>query len=403
MTRPCPGSRGSRGRAALAAAVVVGAAAAGLPGAAPSFVPPPSAPTPTIVVDYVDALPGPLIGPDTPGAVGIKYGFEGGAAFRACGGWWLAMTEMDGDPHWVNTTLGLWSSWDGRAWSRASTLGRGSGNVNGSDPRSHLDAPMLVFNATTGHWELFYVAYWHGTPGCAITSCNGSLWRAVAAAPGCDGLAGPYIDVGPILSTGGAGGGGGPPQPWEGDQGDDSISPPFPAPGGGGGWLAAYGSSIANASDPNGRTWGAGMMSAPSLAGPWTRAPYGSVNPISAAMGTPVENPLIYPHPPPHHPPPGAIVAGVDVLWAGEAAGLVGYAFSADGLAWTPTQTLEVSTFGAWFRTARTPQGLVPAAADGPGDGGQFWLYFTGEVGPVGGFPYYGVTRAAVTIVPPAA
>jgi hypothetical protein len=364
---------------------------------------------PTLTLTSLEAAPL-LSNNATPGAAGILYGFEGGAAWRdeRCGGGFrLSVTEMTGEPHWVNTTMALWSSPDGLSWERSATLGRGSGNTNGTDWRSHLDAPMLVFNESSGRYEMFYVAYWHGVPGCAITSCNASLWRAVARARGCAGLAGPYDDAGggPFMTWT-------PPsaQAWEGNQGDDSFSPPVPARGGGG-WLAAYGSSRATAG--GGRVWDAGMATAPSLAGPWARAPPangstggGGVNPISGAIGGSVENPLIYALPA-GLAPPWAFVMVYDGLGGVEAAGAVGYTFSEDGLHWAPRQLLGLRppppAPAPWFASTRTPQGLVPTNRQP----GEFFLYFTAQPRGPGGavpgpngtsFPYYAVGRATVQL-----
>ena len=347
---------------------------------------------PVLVTTHVDGS-APLIGHATQGAEDIKYGFEGGSAWLSfwseCPGYFLSMTEMFGDPHWIATRLGLWSSPDGLYWTRTSTLGQGSGNTNGTDWRSHLDAPMLVFNTTTGHFEMFYVAYWHGVPGCSITSCNGSIWRSQARLPGCAGLAGPYDDVGPILLWA-------PPdaQPWEGNQGDDSISTPFPAPSNNSGWLAAYGSSRVSGSS---RVWAAGMVSAPSLAGPWVRAPTPAVNPISDVIGGSVENPLIYVLPSTLAPPWRYIMV-YDGLSPIEELAQAGYSFSIDGMTWTVAQYINMTSLTApkpWFTTVRTPQGLVPTGRHD----GEWFMYFTAGNGTsIDGFPYYAVARATVEL-----
>jgi hypothetical protein len=70
-----------------------------------------------------------------------------------CGGFHLAMTEMVAPPHWISTRMGYWASADGVAWHRVSTLGQGSGNTNGTDWRSHLDAPMVGTGYSTAHGD----------------------------------------------------------------------------------------------------------------------------------------------------------------------------------------------------------------------------------------------------------
>jgi hypothetical protein len=252
---------------------------------------------------------------------------------------------------------------------------------------------MILFNTSSGHYEMFYVAYWHGVPGCDITSCNGSIWRAVARTAGCAGVAGPYDDVGPILLWNSLA------QAWEGEQGVDSLSPPVLI---GGEWLAAYGSSRKNMSATLGRTWAAGMSSAPSLAGPWLREPLG-INPISNRIGASVENPIIIAIPDTVLPRvlPWRFLMMFDGIVPMEASGACGYAFSTDGLIWSEAQSLFIANASTtpWFSVVRTPQGLVPTARIG-----EFLLFFTaqrpGDVvpSPNGTFPYYSVGRATVEL-----
>lgn len=322
-------------------------------------------------------------------APSIKWGFEGGMALRSCGAWHIFMTEMVGDPHWIATRLGHWTSPDGLCgWTRVGTVMEGSADTSGTDERSHLDAPMVVLNETTGRFELFYVAYWHGAPGCDdLASCNGSIWRSVSAKPGCTGIGGPYGIGSKILSKGPSGGA----QGWEGDQSDDSISPPFRAPAGG--WLAFYGgtSCLSNGSACVGRRlWQVGLISSQSLEGPWTRMSQGT-NPVND--WSTVENPVVTEL--------GDSVGGgwryvaVFDLLDREVRGEIGISFSKDGINWSAYQALDVLQWSPWSKRARTPQGLVSLDV-GSASGPSFRLYFTAYDYAVDG--YWHASVGAVTV-----
>ena len=314
-------------------------------------------------LDLVHALPSSLINSSSAGASDLKYGFEGGMALHECGKWHLFMTEMWNDPHWISTRLAHWQSNASDAfsgWHRQATLKQGSGNTNGTDDRSHVDAPMIVLNPASGFYELFYVAYWHGTPNCSLSSCNGSLWRAVATKKGCEGIGGPFTSDKRILAMDSQA------QPWEGDQGDDSISPPrLISPGL---WASFYGSSKETSFGhfSSGREWNVGLMTASSLQGPWTRRP-SITNPV---LGPQAENPVVSPVP-----------AHIGGLWKWVAVfdwlpheinGSIGVTWSQDGLSWSSPQLFNVhsqitsgSVTKSWTQSSRTPQGLVFLCEDG--------------------------------------
>lgn len=283
-----------------------------------------------------------------PASAALKYGFEGGMVDFMCGRWHLFATEMLGDPHWIDTDCAHWVSDDGLSFERVGTLMKGSGNKNGTDERSHVDAPMVVFNASSGFYELFYVAYWHGVAGCDITSCNGSLWRAVSTVSGCSGIGGPYRDVGKVLQMDSHH------QDWEGDQGDDSISPPRQASDGS--WVAFYGSS--KEVSGSGRHWDVGLMNASSLAGPWQRLAVG--NPVLAPTS---ENPVVTVLPASRVFDGWRYVAVFDQIHE-EALGNIGVVWSKDMYNWSEIQSFNVhgnrsSGTQPWTKTARTPQGLA--------------------------------------------
>ena len=65
--------------------------------------------------------PTPVITNRTPGAEGIRYGFEGGRVVKVGDTYHLFTTEMVSDPMWVKTRFGHWTSRDRLAWTRVAT------------------------------------------------------------------------------------------------------------------------------------------------------------------------------------------------------------------------------------------------------------------------------------------
>src|SRR5215213_2977197 len=78
----------------------------------------------------------PVITTRSPGAKGIKYGFEGGRVVKVRRTYHLFTSEMVGDPVWVRMKLGHWRSDDGLRWTRVSTVFESSAEFAGKDPRA---------------------------------------------------------------------------------------------------------------------------------------------------------------------------------------------------------------------------------------------------------------------------
>ena len=304
----------------------------------------------------------PVLARGAAGTEGNRYGFEGGCVRKLDGVYHLFTSEMIDNPRWVKMRLAHWTSRDRLHWQRRATLYESSGERTGVDPRASLWAPMPVYDPHQERWNLFYVAYrapigpegWHGR-----------LWRAVSEAPGRKGINGPWKDAGIILEPGPDS------QSWEGNQGTDSIFV-WPA---GGRWLGFYGSS--NAKD----YWSVGLISAPSIAGPWKRLARGNPVPLSGSLGT--ENPVITPY-------GSKFLAVFDTILNPDA---IGYSESVDGLHWQPArQILLRRTPGRWVRDARTPLGLIDEG------NGRFTLFYTGydQPTPRGAFGCLGLLELKI-------
>ena len=294
--------------------------------------------------------PTPVITTRTPGAEGIRYGFEGGRAVKVGDTYHLLTTEMVSDPMWVKTRFGHWTSRDRLAWTRVATVRESSGEFEGKDPRASLWSPLPVWDPGEGRWNLFYVAYRSmPTDGTRfLLNHVGEIWRAVSKTQGPEGIRGPFEDVGVVMRPG--------PDslPWEGLQGTDSF---FPWPVGAR-WRAFYGSARTE-TKPIGH-WLVGPAEAPSLAGPWRRVAEDNPAPIETRF---IENPIVT----------GARGGGWFAVYDGETPDGIGWAHSVDGVRWGKGQGLVLQPkAGEWSKEMRTPLGLVPEGGD------RFTIFYTG-------------------------
>lgn len=283
------------------------------------------------------------------GAQGNKYGFEGGRVVKIKGTYHLFTSEMVGDPHWVKMRLAEWTSPDRIHWQRVATIAESSGEFTGKDPRAALWSPLPVYDPKEGRWNLFYVAY-QAAPDTAerwLTNHEGRIWRAVSAAPGEDGIGGPYQDAGIVMQRGKDS------DPWEGLQGTDSFFPYLV----GDRWYALYGSAHTEKLPLS--SWQVGLATAPSLAGPWKRC--SEFNPLKVEKRF-MENPIV------SQLSDGTYIAVYDT----DAPAAIGYTLSSDGTHWLPGQSLIVQEgSGAWATEVRTPLGLIDEG------NGLFTLFYT--------------------------
>lgn len=341
------------GLAAGATGVVYAGTAHGTASSPPASASP-SSPDPLLALTQPQQPP--VLTSQSPAAEGNLHGFEGGRVVKVGGTYYMFTSEMYGNPDWIAMRLAYWTSTDAVHWTRGTTLYQSSGDTTGTDPRAALWSPIPVYDSQSGHWNLFYVAYYAKPP--QYSNFNGRIWRAVSTIPGPNGITGPYKDAGIVMQPG--------PQSadWEGLQGVDSFMPYRV----GNHWYALYGS--ANLEDNPLRHWRVGLATAPSLAGPWTRV-Y-SRSPLTAERRF-LENP---------------IVTKLDngeyaAVYDSELNGAAGVMYSKDGIHWyrgTPLQVLPISS-GRAADDVRTPLGLVPE------QNGTYTLLFTGN-NPADG--YYG-------------
>jgi hypothetical protein len=322
----------------------------------------------------------PVITAESPGAEGIKFGFEGGRALKIGKTYHLMTMEiLGGEPRFRRTNLGYWTSQDRIHWKRVSTLMSSTGDQSGKDIRAVLAGPMPIYNEKDQRWELFYVGY-RSQPETApyppdserqdqypylfegfdpqyrdphlYYSYGGTIWRAISKTKGVNGIGGPYEDVGVILRLGPQS------QPWEGFFGTDSFFPYRVKNK----WYGLYGSCHTEKVPI--RAWQVGLASAPELAGPWTRE---KQNPLQIENFF-IENPIVT------QLPDKTYLA----VYNGPNPNAIGYTCSADGVHWSKGVNLVIQPQGRghWASTVRTPLGLIPE-----GNNNTFTLFYTGFIG----------------------
>ncbi len=295
------------------------------------------------------SFPAPVLTMHSVGAQGNKYGFEGGRVIKISGTYHLFTSEMVGDPHWVKMRLAHWKSQDRMHWSRLATIAESSGDFTGKDERAALWSPLPVYDLKSQRWNLFYVAY-RAAPDTSerwLTNFEGRIWRAVSAAPGEDGIDGPYKDVGIIMQRGPDS------DSWEGLQGTDSFFPYLV----GEQWYALYGSAHTEKLPIS--LWQLGLARATDLGGPWRRCT--ELNPLKIEVRF-IENPIVT-----------TLADGTYfAVYDNHVPDSVGYTFSSDGVHWSSGQRLTVQQGNdIWASEVRTPLGLIPEGA------GTFTLFYT--------------------------
>eukprot|EP00039_Didymoeca_costata_P017169 m.316260 g.316260 ORF g.316260 m.316260 type:complete len:369 (+) comp16501_c0_seq17:43-1149(+) len=308
--------------------------------------------------ELVKALPYPVINSTRahmwPGAP--NSGFEGGLYFRTSDGKYHlfpseCMLDRKGVPWDVHMESHHWTSPDGiNNWIREELIYNSSANMNGTDRRGAIWAPMPIFDTSEQLWNLFYVGYT-----CNPGQVDGAIYRLTSSKPGLNGIAGPYANATIILDMEGVGGD---VEPWEGgdakrDQGDDSF---FPWQLDNGTWMAFYGAhSKASTKDP---TWKVGLITADKLAGPWRRMPW--LNPAEY-IETPegIENPIVT-----RTTDKTFYVAVFDALMPDQIHGhsdVVGITYAADGVHFSAAQYVSLNaSYSGCGSPVRTAQGLVP-------------------------------------------
>jgi hypothetical protein len=89
--------------------------------------------------------PSPVLTTRSPGAEGIRFGFEGGRVVKVAGAYHLFTSEMVGDPIWVRMRLGHWTSTDREHWTRVATIRESSAEFTGADPRAAFAIDYFVY------------------------------------------------------------------------------------------------------------------------------------------------------------------------------------------------------------------------------------------------------------------
>lgn len=296
--------------------------------------------------------PKPVISVRSPGAEDIRFGYEGGTVVKVGETYHLFTSEMVDNPMWVKMRLGHWTSTDRLTWKRQKTVRTSTGDFTGTDARAALWSPMVVWDADSNRWNLFYVAY-HSAPNRGKEfwlNAKGRIWRAVAETAGKEGINGSFKDEGIIMQPDAE------TQSWEGLQGVDSFYP-WQANGQ---WYAFYGSSKSEEMPVHSWLVGFAESQSPTIAGPWKRMPGKNPAPIEPEF---IENPIVTALP----------NGGFLCVYDNNTPDAIGWSYSADGLNWEKGNALIVQpNQGNWAKDVRTCLGVVDEG------NGRYTLFYTG-------------------------
>ena len=326
--------------ASLAAAITAAAAAA---------------PCPAPRVVYLASAPSISNASDASNAFGLEDGI---VVRRADGGFSLLAAAMYGKPVWVRMRLDVYTSRDALTWAKARSVRASSADFTGADRHSSSWGPFFVRDPANDTWALTYIGY-RGAPSNAsgwLSNFDGVAFGAYAAAAGDAGLDSDFGDAAyaatdrVLLAPDDFHVPGPWPHPCQGLQGTDSF---YPFPLNDGSWAAFVGTSHQEKPNPwPGGRWPVSLARAPALFGPWVRYNPAGGAPADAPCvplnGGYSENPIVS-----RRPDDASAFQVVHDVINGEGKGF-GFACSADGLEWSPSQ-LIATPFGA-----RTPLGLVP-------------------------------------------
>ena len=342
-----------------------------------------------MILKLVSLDKNPILSPQSVGAEGNRFGFEGGTAQKIDGRYYIFTTEVFDEPKTAASRLVIWDSDDGHQFTRRTVLSQTNGDWNDTTHRMSPWSPMSVFDQTTDRWNVFFVGYRRKPGSNQVYNMSGLIGRLESQAAGYGGILGPYTDQGWIdLSRQG--------DAWEGEAA--GLVSFYPYRVGDHYWYAFYGTNTAlGFIDPQTKPqydnsqqilFHCGLARADQLNGHWTRC--SDLNPVLMDPEF-VENPIVT-----------QISSDLYiVVYDGANKHQISYAFSRDGLHWDSEQLLELTDAPTWLDAVRTPLGLIAEA------GNRFTLYFTAfdGVNPEGveplwhdGFGYVG--RCQVMLEP---
>lgn len=356
----------------LAAAAGVLSGVSGIPCSAATRASDSTAGPPTLALS-IDRIDRNVIDDRTPDMAHIRYGAEGGEILRDDAGTFHWFTsEQFGDPYWVVNRIAHWSSRDGLQWRRdPSWVKEGNHDQTGAREKSSYFDPTLVYDAKTGYWYMFYVAYRFSKE---KTWYVAKVYRAKAMRAGRSGLSGPYHDndaddvlvLGPVEHPG----------PYEAK------------------WVGntreGYGAAsvtIYRAGDAWNMLWAENMLAtAPAPSGTFTRLPEGPMNPVTFGrprmdwitnyIYTPIQKYFYFENPLVIRIPEGRTGAGTYLMAAGNytdaTIGIThatcGYATSGDGFHWSQMRPLNPG-----FGDCMTVLSFLPEAD------GSYTMFITGR------------------------
>ena len=310
-----------------------------------------------VKLELVSLHPEPVIKKGDPEVKDIKFGFEGGTAFKVNNKYYVFSTEVFDEPKTAAVRMSLWKSDDGLKFTKETVIAETNRNWYDTTYRMAPWSPMAVFDEQHNRWSVFHVGYKRKPNATDTYNMSGRIHRYDSKTPGREGITGPYVE-GDWLNIAKKG------DAWEGPAELVSFFP-YKV---GDVWYGFYGSNSAPeyinpVSKPQENNeakilFYVGLAKADSLTGEWVRTT--EKNPVLMDPEF-IENP---------------VVTKVHdslylVVYDGANKHEVSYSWSRDGINWNKEKVLQLPNAPAWLHAMRTPLGLIPEGNN------QFTLYFT--------------------------
>jgi hypothetical protein len=119
-----------------------------------------------VKLELVSLHPEPVIKKGDPEVKDIKFGFEGGTAFKVNNKYYVFSTEVFDEPKTAAVRMSLWKSDDGLKFTKETVIAETNRNWYDTTYRMAPWSPMAVFDEQHNRWSVFHVGLQ------AQTQCN---------------------------------------------------------------------------------------------------------------------------------------------------------------------------------------------------------------------------------------
>lgn len=311
---------------------------------------------PLAKLKFISIYPKPIIGIGYKGAEDVKFGFEGGTAYKVNGVYYVFTTEVFDTPKTAAVRLATWRSKDGIKFEKTGIIVETNRNWMDSTNRMSPWAPNAVFDPERNVWSVFHVGYKRKLNSSNVFNMTGRIFRYDSEVKGMKGIGGPYVE-GDWLNIDKT------PDWWEGPGEMVSF---FPYKVGKEWWAFYGGNSVPDHVDASGtlnpnekNIFYAGLVkSNGGLTDKWIRQ--SKLNPVKMDPEF-IENSIVT-----------KVAPNLYInLYDGGNKQEISYAVSKDGIHWGKEQLLKLPNAPKWIKNTRTPLGLISEG------NGLYTIYFT--------------------------